>query len=185
MVSRSLPFIHRPSLVSPHDSSSTGSFPRLFRSQISPHESSSTVSLPRLFRSHISTSIMTKNAPMQRKFNFGEDENHSFGAYRLTGRRRTTQTSGKEARMLSWPCSTCLSSQNNHMENLHISPGVSPPPARDKRQQQPGDSFSQSEYSLSWCFQTTTQAADDLNRFRPSINRAHLSQIGSSPLDSR
>ena len=101
MVSRSLPFVHRPSIVSPHDSSSTGSFPRLFRSQISPHESSSTVSLPRLFRSHISTSIMTKNAPMQRKFNFGEDENHSFGIYRLTGRRRTTQTSGKEARMLS------------------------------------------------------------------------------------
>ena len=74
MVSRSLPFIHRPSLVSPHDSSSTGSFPRLFRSQTSPHESSSTVSLPRLFRSHISPSITTKNAPMQRKFNFGEDE---------------------------------------------------------------------------------------------------------------
>ena len=139
--------------------------PDCFWSIISPHESSATVTLPRLFRSHISTMIMTKNAPMQRKFNFGEDENHSFGIYRLTGRRRTTQTSGKEARMLSWPCSTCLSSQNNHMENLHISPGVSPPPARDKRQQQPGDSFSQSEYSLSWCFQTTTQAADDLNRF--------------------
>ena len=48
--------------------------PDCFWSIISPHESSATVTLPRLFRSHISTPIMTKNAPMQRKFNFGEDE---------------------------------------------------------------------------------------------------------------
>ena len=48
--------------------------PDCFWSIISPHESSATVTLPRLFRSHISTTIMTKNAPMQRKFNFGEDE---------------------------------------------------------------------------------------------------------------